>query len=359
MIINLYNKKHLIKIDTDAEFSSDYQEICDKIKSLHLSNNEINISLPFADVHTHGAMGFDFSDASEDQMKLIDKFYLDNGIGFVLPTLVALSREDYKKQITSILNIIKKGNTSFIGINIEGPFINSDKKGAINDKNIVPIDLNLAKELWEISEGNIKLMTVAPELENFDKLAEFAENKFIISLGHSCADYEIAVKALEFNSVNHITHLFNAMNSLHHRNPSLIGAAMENSCMKEAICDGVHLNDGIIKMIFRLMSDEIVIVSDSVSACGLKDGVYKLGGLDVYVNNQKATLKNGTIAGSCKSISEQVKHLKALNISNEKILYSACELPLKSINISYPNLENSNRFNILDSDFKLIEKYGY
>lgn len=359
MIINIYSEKKLVKIDTDAEFSSDYQDLYDKIESLHLEKDEINVSLPFTDIHTHGAMGFDFSDASEDEMKIIDNFYLENGIGSVLPTLVALSPEDYKKQITSIINIMKKGNTSFAGINLEGPFINSLKKGAINDKNIVPISTDLAKQLWEISEGNIKLMTAAPELENFDKLAEFAENKFTLSLGHSCADYETAAKALSFDGVDHITHLFNAMNPLHHRSPSLIGAAMENKCMKEAICDGVHLNDGIIKMIFRLMSDEIILISDSVSACGLNDGVYKLGGLDVYVKNQKATLENGTIAGSCKSISEQVKHLKELSIANEKILYSACELPLKSVKLPYSTVENSDKFNILDNNFKLIAKVGY
>ena len=359
MIINIYNGFNTVRIDTEKEFPKKYSELVKKTESLHLSECEVNVAIPYADVHTHGAVGYDFSDCTYEEMKKIDRFYLDSGIGYVLPTLVALSPEMYKKQISSIVKIIKEGNTSFVGINLEGPFINPAKKGAINEKDIRPIDINFAKELWELSEGYLKIMTVAPELEKFDELADFAKGKFTISLGHTASDYDTAVNALKHENARHITHLFNAMNSLHHRKPSLLGAALENSCYKEAICDGVHLSEGIIRMLFNRMNEEIVLISDSVSACGLEDGIYKLGGLDVYVKNQHANLADGTIAGSCKSIAMQVEFCVKIGVSKEKLILSSTYTPFKSMDMEVPDLLLSDKINIFDNNLKLIAKIGY
>ena len=359
MIINIYNNHHEIKLDTDMEVPQQYSELIKKIEALNLSQNEINVSIPYADVHTHGAMGYDFSDCTYEEMKKIDKFYLDNGIGYVLPTLVALNPEMYEKQISSIVKIIKEGNTSFIGINLEGPFINPAKKGAINEKDIRSINIEFAKKLWELSEGYLKIMTVAPELENFDELADFAKDKFTISLGHTASDYETALKAIQHENARHITHLFNAMNSIHHRKPSLLGAALENFCYKEAICDGVHLNEGIIRMLFNRMNEEIVLISDSVSACGLSDGIYKLGGLDVHVKDQHATLSDGTIAGSCKSIAMQAEFCVKIGVPKEKLLLSSTYTPFKSMNMEVPDLLLSDKINIFNNNLKLITKIGY
>ncbi len=359
MIINIYNGINTLKTDTEKDIPQKYKDLIEKIQNLHLSENEINVALPYADIHTHGAVGYDFSDCSYEEMKKIDNFYLASGIGYVLPTLVALSPEMYKKQIKNIVRIIKEGNTSFVGINLEGPFINPAKKGAINEKDIRPIDIDFAKELWELSEGYLKIMTVAPELEKFHQLADFAQGKFTISLGHTASDYETALKAMEHQNARHITHLFNAMNSLHHRKPSLLGAALENSCYKEAICDGVHLSEGIIRMLFNRMNEEIVLISDSVSACGLADGIYKLGGLDVHVKDQHATLSDGTIAGSCKSIAMQAEFCVKIGVPKENILLSATCLPFFSMDMKVPDLLSSKRINILNNSLKLIGKIGY
>ena len=264
-------------------------------------------------------MGYDFATATAEQMAVMADFYAKNGITAVLPTLTALKEADYERQIATLLPFIRDENCPFVGINLEGPFLAPSKKGAINGDLLCGIDLPLINRLWNLSEGNIKILTVAPELDGFDELCSFARGKFILAVGHTSADAKTAHNAFAMGA-SHVTHLFNAMNPLHHREPNLIGAALASSVTKEIICDGVHLDETLVKMLFKGFADEMVMISDSMAATGLNDGEYALSGQPVYVKNGKATLENGTIAGSCMSLFDDVKTALKWGIDVDKKL---------------------------------------
>lgn len=292
-------------------------------------------------------MGYDFAVATAEQMAVMADFYAKNGIMTVLPTLTALREADYERQIAALLPFIEDESCPFVGINLEGPFLAPSKKGAINGDLLQEIDLPLIHRLWEISRGNIKIVTAAPELSGFDELCNFAQGKFIVSVGHTAADAKTALSAFNMGA-SHVTHLFNAMNPLHHREPNLVGAALASSATKEIICDGVHLDETLVKMLFKGFSGEMVMISDSMAAAGLNDGVYVLSGQPVYVKNGRATLENGTIAGSCMSLLDDVKTALKWGIPVEKIIHSASTLPHKI-------LGTENKYTItLDENYNLI-----
>ena len=297
-------------------------------------------------------MGYDFATATAEQMAVMADFYAKNGITAVLPTLTALKESDYERQIATLLPFIRDENCPFVGINLEGPFLAPSKKGAINGDLLCGIDLSLINRLWNLSEGNIKILTVAPELDGFDELCSFAQGKFILAVGHTSADAKTALSAFE-KGASHVTHLFNAMNPLHHREPNLIGTALASSVTKEIICDGVHLDETLVKMLFKGFGDEMVMISDSMAATGLNDGVYELSGQPVFVKNGKATLENGTIAGSCMSLLADVKTALKWGIDVEKIIHSSSTLPHKILGIENKHtITLDDNYNIISVDKK-------
>ena len=297
-------------------------------------------------------MGYDFATATAEQMAVMADFYAKNGIMTVLPTLTALREADYERQITALLPFIEDENCPFAGINLEGPFLAPSKKGAINGDLLQEIDLPLIHRLWEISRGTIKIVTAAPELSGFDELCNFAQGKFIVSVGHTAADAKTAHNAFA-KGASHVTHLFNAMNGLHHREPNLVGAALASSVTKEIICDGVHLDETLVRMLFKGFADEIVMISDSMAAAGLNDGVYQLSGQPVYVRNGRATLENGTIAGSCMSLLDHVKTALRWGISVDKIIHSASTLPYKILGLENKHtITSDENYNIISVDKK-------
>lgn len=299
------------------------------------------------DIHTHGCMGYDFATANCEQMAQMAEFYKNNGITALLPTLTALREEDCVRQIKNLLPFIMDESCPFVGINLEGPFLSPAKKGAINESLLSHIDPDLIHRLWDISQGTIKIVTASPELTDFDKLCDFAKGRFILAVGHTAADAKTALSAFSMGA-GHVTHLFNAMNGLHHREPNLVGAALMSSVTKEIICDGIHLDETLVKMLFKGFSDEMVMISDSMAAAGLDDGQYELSGQPVFVRNGKATLEDGTIAGSCMSLFDHVKTVLKWGIDVDKVIYSASTLPHKLLGI-----ENKHTLT-LDDNYNLI-----
>lgn len=317
---------------SNGKFSKLEENIQDKVDNSENYIFENCLILPgLVDIHTHGSVGFDFCDASSDDMNKMAEFYIKSGTTSLLPTIVTTSEEEYEVQIPKILENIDE-SSPFIGINLEGPFISKGKKGAHNEKNIRDIDMSFARKLYDLGKNQIRLMTAAPELENFNELVNFSKNKFLISMGHTNCNIDEARNAINMG-VRSVSHLFNAMEPMHHRKPALVGAALEFPLYKELICDGIHIHDAILKGLYRGYSDELVIVSDSMSACGLGDGSYLLGGLDVTVKNKKATLKDGTIAGSVNTLFDGIKHLVKIGIKLEDAIKSATIIPAQSINL--------------------------
>ncbi|MGC8832679.1 MAG: N-acetylglucosamine-6-phosphate deacetylase, partial [Armatimonadota bacterium] len=199
---------------------------------------------------------------------------------------------------------------AILGIHLEGPYINPNKKGAQPLEGIRPPDVNQCLRYIEEAEGMVKLVTLAPELPRaFDLIRVLRDRGVVVSLGHSEADYETAVKAIEAGA-SHATHLFNAMPPLHHRKPGLVLACMNDPRVKvEIIADGVHLHPELVRMVIHSKGEDgVVLITDAMSAVGCPDGIYTLGTHTVYVKGDLCTLADGTIASSMLTMNRAVRN---------------------------------------------------
>lgn len=288
----------------------------------------------FIDIHSHGAVGYDFSDGSPKGLKEILKYEYSQGITSYCPTSMTVETEKLKEIYRSVKNWQdEEGMSHIAGFNMEGPFLDPSKKGAHREECILSPDVDFFRECNESCGNLIRLVTLAPNMpEAMDFIREL-KNETVISLGHTSADYETSREAFE-NGASHVTHLFNAMNPLSHRAPGLIGAAAERKdCYAELICDGIHIHESMIRAAFRLFPERIVLISDSMRATGLENGTYDLGGQEVTVNGRLATLKNGTIAGSVTNVFIGMRNAVSFGIPLEEAIAAVTVNPAKSIGI--------------------------
>ena len=255
------------------------------------------------DVHTHGCMGCACTDGDPAALRRIAAYEASRGVTALCPTSLTLPREQLAESFAQIASFVPgDGEAAFAGVNMEGPYISPDKLGAQNPVYVRPADIDEFAQLMEAAQGRIRLVDVAPEtpgcLEFIARVRrEFPQAR--VSVAHTCADYDCAREAFEAGA-SHVTHLFNAMPSLHHRSPGPIAAAAEcEGVFAELIADGVHVHPAMVRLAFELFGrDRIVLISDSIRACGLADGTSELGGLAVTIRGPRATLADGTLAGS-------------------------------------------------------------
>lgn len=280
------------------------------------------------DIHTHGCAGFDFSSASADEIEIMQEYYLKHGITSVLATTVSLSDADIFSAVNNIKSASKKqtAGSRIEGINLEGPYLSPKKCGAHNITLLKEPDIDFIESLGSF----IKVVNVAPEYNNASEFITKFNGK--TSVAHTDCDYSQAMNAIELGA-DHITHIFNAMNGLHHRNPGVIGAFFDSDAVAELICDGIHVKAPILRMMFKAYSDRIAIISDSMAATGLNNGKYKLGDLDVIVSNSVATLNDGTLAGSTMNIYDMMQNLISIGVDAEKAIASVTQIPAESVNI--------------------------
>jgi N-acetylglucosamine-6-phosphate deacetylase len=289
----------------------------------------------FLDLHSHGCFDGDFSLASEEKIREMCTWYARHGVTSVLATTVTNAVDTTKKAMATLGNAIAHQEEApagayILGINMEGPFLGKDKKGAHDEQFLTPPIEQYYDELYELSGGNIRLTDVDPTLPgSLDFIRKNRERSYF-SIAHTSCSYAQAQEAYKAGATQ-VTHLFNAMNGLHHREPGLIGAVCDLPLIAELICDGVHVHPAVVRMMFRLIPERIAIVSDSLSAAGVADGKYISAGLEVFVKDGKATLANGTIAGSTTNIHQEVVNLVKFGIPLEDAIRSATEIPAKAI----------------------------
>ena len=223
-----------------------------------------------------------------------------------------------------------------VGIHLEGPFLAKEYKGAMPEFLLRKFDIDLLKKYQERSGGNVRYLTVAPEVDGIvGGIKEITELGIAVSLGHSGADYETTMKAIE-NGATASTHTFNAMKLLHQHFPSIMGAVMESDVYCEAICDGRHLHPGVVRLLIKTKGlNRVVAVTDSIMAAGLPDGKYKLGVNDVVVEEGDAKLADtGVRAGS--TLTQNVALLNLLKFTGRplaEVLPILSENPAKLIGI--------------------------
>ena len=315
------------------------------------------------DLHFHGCKGDDFCDGSRDAIARIAVYEASVGVTAIAPATMTLPVEELE-QILRVAAEYKKGPHSkkeadFVGINMEGPFISPAKKGAQDERNIIPCDVKVCERFLEVSEGLVKFMGIAPEeSENAVSFIEAVKDKVNVSLAHTNADYDTAMAA--FNAgADHAVHLYNAMPAFTHRAPGVIGAVYDSKhVMAEIICDGVHIHPAAVRATFEMMGeDRMILISDSMRAAGMPDGSYTLGGLDVNVVGNRATLaSDGAIAGSVTNLMDCMKTaVKTMNIPLETAVACATINPAKSLGIDaeYGSIRAGKKAHIVLMDQEL------
>lgn len=292
----------------------------------------------FIDVHSHGAVGVDVNAATAEELEKIGHFMAAQGTTSWLCSVLT----DTKEQTLWCIDEFKKhkemeGNgANLLGIHLEGPFLAKEFKGAMPEHLLRDADVELLKEYQEAAEGDIRYLTVSPEIDGIvDAIPAIKDLGIVVAIGHSGADYDTSMKAIE-NGAASCTHIFNAMKLLHQHFPAIMGAALESDIYCEAICDGRHLHPGVVRLLLKTKGlDKVVAITDSIMAAGLPDGNYKLGVNDVVVVEGDAKLaSNGVRAGSTLTTGQALKNIMAFTGRPlEEVLKLLTENPAKLIGV--------------------------
>lgn len=242
---------------------------------------------------------------------------------------------------------------------MEGPFISPTKKGAQDARNILPCDKEIAKEFLKASDGLVKFIGVAPEESDFTtEFIREMKKEVIVSLAHTNASFDNADEAFKAGA-KHAVHLYNAMTGFTHRDPGVVGAVCENKHVTaELICDGIHIHPAAVRTTFSMLgNDRIILISDSMRATGMTDGIYTLGGLDVKVEGNKATLVlDGAIAGSVTNLMECMKTaVQKMEIPLEVAVACATKNPAKCLGVydKYGSITAGKKANLVLLDKEL------
>ncbi len=272
--------------------------------------SDLIITPGFVDLLCHGGGGRGFADEDPDSIEIISKYHFSHGTTTLLAGL-------YSKPFNLLINDMRRiahyiennDETNIYGIHMEGPYINPKLKGAMNEEYLWKPELNSWLSLRDAARGYIKIMTIAPELPGAIEIMRYAaQDRIVLSIGHSEADYNTIEKAID-NGASHVTHIFNAMRPIHHREPGVAVAAFLRDELKiELIADGIHVHPIVMKLIYKLKGARgIILITDAIRASGMPDGEYEFADQRVYVKNKRAYLGDGTLAGSTLSMEEAVK----------------------------------------------------
>lgn len=268
------------------------------------------VSPGLVDMHIHGYLGADASDADAEGIKKMAEGIIKNGVTAWCPTTMTVSKAEIEAAFDAVREV--KNSDSYygsriLGVNSEGPFINAKKKGAQAEEHILKPDADFIEKHSDL----VKLFTVAPEVEGAAECIEKVSKNtnVLISMGHTDATYEEAVEGIK-KGVRHTTHLFNAMTALSHRSPGVVGAALaDGNVSTELIADTFHVNKGLFGLIAKIKGDKLCLITDCIRAGGMPDGDYTLGGQPVHKEGIKCLMDDGTIAGSVLKLNEAVYNL--------------------------------------------------
>lgn len=280
------------------------------------------------DIHTHAAMGEDASDGIPEGIPVMGRYYAAGGVTSWCPTTMTLKEPVLTGAMHAIKSYVRpKDGAKVAGINLEGPFLSYEKRGAQAAENLHAPDADMFARLNEESGGIVRLVTVAPEEPGAIEFIKEASKTCTVSIGHTTADYDTAAAAYGAGA-SHATHLFNAMPALHHRKPGVIGAASDAGATAELICDGLHIHPSVVRLTFSLFGKRTVLISDSLRCAGMPDGEYMLGGQPITLKCGRATLKDSdTLAGSCIHLMDALRKAVSFGIPLEDAVYAATAAP--------------------------------
>lgn len=269
----------------------------------------------FVDLLVHGGGGYGFADMSTESVEKISEFYFRHGTTGLLAALYSKPEKEMIADVRRIAEFCRTNKSSNVwGIHLEGPFINKELHGAMKKDYLWQPSVEKWRKLFDVSQGYIRLMTIAPELAGVEEvMREAAKNDVVLSIGHSAATYPEVLKAID-NGAAHVTHMFNAMKPFHHREPGVVLAAMLHNELKvELIADGIHVHPAVMRLMYQVKGEGgIVLISDAIRASGMPDGEYTFMDQKILVKGKKAYLPDGTLAGSTLTMEQAVKNMVQL-----------------------------------------------
>lgn len=268
------------------------------------------LSAGFIDLHIHGSANADVMDATPEALETIAQSILQTGTTAFLGTTMTMAAEDITKALENAQEHPPRNGAKLLGVHLEGPFINPTKKGAQNVVHIQKPSMALIQPYIEI----VKMITIAPEIEGAEAFIRHLREAYphvVLSIGHSDANYEQSRESFDWG-VRHATHLFNAMNPLHHREPGIVGAVLcDKRISCDIIADLVHIHPSFFEPLRQLKPDNLVLITDAIRAGCLQCGTYMLGGQEVTVSQGTARLEDGTLAGSLLKLNEALRNVAA------------------------------------------------
>lgn len=276
------------------------------------------------DIHVHGGFGIRFGSPTQAESELEAALLADlqtysaavarTGVCGFLCSIAAPDLQQLRKLVTAYAKVLDQGpfaGAKPLGLHLEGPFLNREKKGAFDPAWLQQPNAHEVARILEDGQGWIRQMTLAPELPGTDAVVALLEDAGVIpALGHSNADYETATTALR-HGFRHVTHTFNAQRGFHHRDPGVVGAVLTSEGITaELIADLIHVHPGAIKLLLRCLGpDRIILITDAMAAAGLGDGTYGLVGREVTVRDGAARLADGTLAGSTATMDQCLRNM--------------------------------------------------
>jgi len=278
------------------------------------STEDTTLTSTFLDIHMHGAASHDVMEATSDAFTTLSRFLATRGVGHYLPTTVTAPVERTLRSLEGIADAIESplsGAAKPIGIHLEGPFISHIKRGVHPPENILPASIALFDRFQQAARGHIRLMTIAPEAEGALELIEHAAKKGVkLSLGHSNATASETLAGIALGATS-ATHTYNAMRPLGHREPGILGTVLDDERLfSELICDGIHVAPELVRLWLRAKgANKAILVTDSMGAAGMPDGVYTLGTFPVTVTGGRA-ISNGHLAGSVLTMDRAVANVQ-------------------------------------------------
>jgi N-acetylglucosamine-6-phosphate deacetylase len=267
------------------------------------------------DIHIHGGAGHDVMEGSDAGLAAIERHMARHGVTSYCPTTVTAPIDTTLHSLGDLSEAFSKADHSDgtrarpLGIHLEGPFLSHVKRGVHPPQLLQPPSLDLFDRMWQAAGGHVNLLTIAPEVEGAIDLTTAAVSRGVcVSLGHSDADLEQSRAGLNAGA-RHATHTFNAMRALDHREPGLLGAVLtDNSLTADIIVDGIHVAPAVVDLFVRAKGlERSVLITDAISATGMPDGIYSLGGLEVHVHDGRCE-SNGRLAGSVLTLDRAIRN---------------------------------------------------
>jgi len=265
----------------------------------------------FIDLHVHGADGADILDCDPGSLQRIAGYHGRHGTTAMLATVAPSTLERMALALeTAARHTTSATGASIIGANLEGPFLNRSHSGALGIPFLREPDKHEMNELLAAGQGKVRMVSLVPELTGALEVMELLSSCGVIpSLGHSGATFTQTINAARAG-LKHITHIFNAMAPIHHREPGPAGAALVSPELSvEVIADGIHVHPAMLQLLWHIKGDRLVLVSDAIAAAGLPDGRYRFGGQEIVVKGSRAEIPGGRLAGSTITMLDAVRNM--------------------------------------------------